>query len=92
MTNSRRSTDVPALLNRQAAFDYVHAMSDPVLRQLLQDALQAATVRFVRADHMSEEEFAARLPENSFDLLFYLTVVRELIGDPEWCRDIGRLT
>jgi hypothetical protein len=62
----------------------VSSRDDPILKRILEFALQVATVRFLHAEGLTDEAFAQQLPSAPFDLLFHVTVLAQVLSDRPW--------
>ena len=70
-------------INRQEAFDAMQAIQDPVLKNLVEFALETATAQFMKWDHLSREEFTRQLPQAPFDMLFFVRVMEKMFTNKE---------
>ncbi len=70
-------------LNRREAFEAVQAIKDPVLKNLVEFALETATAQFMKWDHLEEEEFLRQLPDVPFDMLFFVRVMEKMFANKE---------
>jgi hypothetical protein len=78
--------DVSLVLNREAAYDAVQAIDDPIVRNAVELALAAATARFIRWSDRSPGEGRPSRPAAPFDLLFLVQVLEEVFSDRESLR------
>lgn len=76
------------LLNVREANEFVEGLDDPILKSLLQTALYKVYLRWVKSDNQTDEEFERRKPVVPFDMLFYITLVKDTLENKNYVKEI----
>lgn len=82
------------LLNRKEASDFKEGISDPAVQLIVDLAMYQAFNSFLPLDGMDETALLARMPEQPFDMLYFVKMVSRLFGDKQLIADIlsGKVT
>jgi hypothetical protein len=75
-------------LNRDLTYDAVTSIPDPITRALLDFALAQATLYFLRLDGESIEEYNKKLPDEPFDMAFFIRIMQRIFSHKRILQDI----
>jgi len=70
-------------LNEQAAAQVIEDQTDQTVKNLLTLFLVEARMRYMRLADQSEQEWRASLPDEPFDMRFFMSVVAKVLGRKE---------
>lgn len=76
-----RSDDL--LLNWLEAKEFVSHVEDPIERYFLEVAMAKITMTFFLVSSGTEEEFQSICPIQPFDVLFYVKVMKNVVGNKQ---------
>lgn len=75
--------EIKLLVNTDKAYEFSQAITDPVVKQLVEFAHGLAMMQFVKLPGMSNEEYQQRLPEVPLDMRFYVKLMEKLFAQKE---------
>ncbi len=75
--------EINLLVNTDKAYEFSRAITDPVVKQLVEFAHGLAMMQFVKLPEMSDGEYRQQLPETPVDMLFYVKLMEKLFAQKE---------